>query len=103
MNRRKFLQDMALWSAGLLVSPPVFNITPGLFASSKKTKLVKAEGVDYRELVKKLLEPLGGISAFVKPGKSVVIKPNIGWDRSPEQAANTHPQPILGLITTLLP
>jgi uncharacterized protein (DUF362 family) len=102
MNRRKFLQDIALWSAGLLVAPPVFNVTPSLFASSKKTKLVKAEGLDYKGLVKKLLEPLGGISAFVKPGKSVVIKPNMGWDRSPDQAANTHPQIVSSLAELAL-
>jgi uncharacterized protein (DUF362 family) len=28
---------------------------------------------------------------FVKPGDVVVVKPNIGWDRRPEQAATTHP------------
>jgi uncharacterized protein (DUF362 family) len=31
------------------------------------------------------------MKAFVKPGARVVIKPNIGWDRPPEMAANTHP------------
>jgi uncharacterized protein (DUF362 family) len=102
MDRRKFLQDMALWSAGLLVAPPVFNLTPGLFASSKKTKLVKAEGLEYEGLVKKLLEPLGGISAFVKPGKTVVIKPNMGWDRNPDQAANTHPLIVRSLAELAL-
>ena len=34
---------------------------------------------------------LGGMNQFVRPGNSVVIKPNIGWDRSVEQGANTHP------------
>ncbi|MFA5194012.1 MAG: DUF362 domain-containing protein, partial [Verrucomicrobiia bacterium] len=28
---------------------------------------------------------------FVKKGARVVIKPNMSWDRKPEQAANTHP------------
>ncbi len=28
---------------------------------------------------------------FVKKDDRVVVKPNIGWDRTPEQAANTHP------------
>ena len=28
---------------------------------------------------------------FVKHGDVVVVKPNIGWDRTPEQAANTNP------------
>ena len=28
---------------------------------------------------------------FVARGDVVVVKPNIGWDRAPEQAANTNP------------
>lgn len=34
---------------------------------------------------------LGGMQAFVKKGQKVVIKPNIGWDVSPERAGNTNP------------
>jgi len=37
------------------------------------------------------LDAIGGIKRFVKPGERVTIKPNIGWDRTPEQAANTNP------------
>lgn len=37
------------------------------------------------------LDAIGGISRFVKSGERVTIKPNIGWDRSPAQAANTSP------------
>ena len=37
------------------------------------------------------LAALGGISAFVKPGQTVVIKPNCAWDKTPEMSANTHP------------
>lgn len=37
------------------------------------------------------LDALGGIGRFVKPGQSVVIKPNCAWDKGPELSANTHP------------
>ncbi|UCC43216.1 MAG: DUF362 domain-containing protein, partial [Candidatus Zixiibacteriota bacterium] len=37
------------------------------------------------------LDAIGGISRFIKPGESVTVKPNVGWDRTPEQAANTNP------------
>ena len=37
------------------------------------------------------LDAIGGIKRFIKPGEKVTIKPNIGWDRTPEQAANTNP------------
>lgn len=34
---------------------------------------------------------MGGMRRFVKPNQTVVIKPNIGWDTTPERAANTNP------------
>lgn len=37
------------------------------------------------------LDAIGGIKRFVSKGERVVIKPNLGWDRTPEQAANTGP------------
>lgn len=37
------------------------------------------------------IQELGGIGAFVKKGDKVLVKPNIGWDRTPEYAANTNP------------
>jgi len=43
------------------------------------------------DLFRKGIVYLGGMSRFVKKGQSVLIKPNIGWDRSPEYGANTDP------------
>ena len=31
---------------------------------------------------------------FVKKSQTVLLKPNIGWDRLPEQAANTNPEAV---------
>jgi uncharacterized protein (DUF362 family) len=99
VDRRKFLTQVSLWSAGLLLSPPVFKITPKLFASNPPIpKLTVGKGTDYEKLVFRVLEPLGGISSFVKKDNRVVIKPNIGWDRRPEQAANTHPLVVKALV-----
>jgi len=39
---------------------------------------------------------------FIKPGWKVVIKPNIGWDRSPELAANTNPDLVAAVIKSCL-
>ena len=41
--------------------------------------------------MRRALDELGGIRRFVARGDVVVVKPNIGWDRAPEQAANTNP------------
>jgi uncharacterized protein (DUF362 family) len=37
------------------------------------------------------IQELGGMGVFVKKGQKVLVKPNIGWDRTPEYAANTNP------------
>ncbi|MDJ0764907.1 MAG: DUF362 domain-containing protein [Myxococcota bacterium] len=44
------------------------------------------------------IDAMGGMSRFVRPGESVVIKPNVGWDRIPIQAANTHPTVVATLV-----
>ena len=49
-------------------------------------------------LVRKALENLGGIGRFVRPQDVVVIKPNIAWDRIPEQAANTNPELVAEVV-----
>ncbi len=61
-------------------------------------ELVAAQGDDPRQLVQKALEELGGIGRFVARADVVLIKPNIGWDRVPEQAANTNPQVVAEVV-----
>jgi len=39
---------------------------------------------------------------FVKSGDVVVVKPNMGWDRSSEQAANTNPIVVRALVEEAL-
>ncbi|MFQ6618350.1 MAG: DUF362 domain-containing protein [Fidelibacterota bacterium] len=46
------------------------------------------------DLVEAALQELGGMDRFISRGDVVVIKPNIGWDRMPEQAANTNPDVV---------
>ncbi|MCL1833980.1 MAG: DUF362 domain-containing protein, partial [Leptospirales bacterium] len=50
------------------------------------------------ELFKKGMEYLGGMKNFVKKGQKVLVKPNIGWDRSPEYGANTSPELVAAII-----
>jgi uncharacterized protein (DUF362 family) len=44
------------------------------------------------------LARLGGMASFVAPGDRVLIKPNVGWDRAPEMAANTNPELVGALV-----
>ncbi len=44
------------------------------------------------------IQELGGMGTFVKKGQKVLVKPNIGWDRTPEYAANTNPALVKRVI-----
>jgi uncharacterized protein (DUF362 family) len=35
---------------------------------------------------------------FVRPGETVLVKPNMAWDRAPEQGANTHPGVVAEVV-----
>ncbi len=50
------------------------------------------------QLVQRALQELGGIGRFISRSDVVIIKPNIAWDRTPEQAANTNPLVIAELV-----
>lgn len=45
-----------------------------------------------------LLEPLGGMKSFIKPGQSVLIKPNMLAGKTPEKAVTTHPEIVRAVI-----
>ncbi|HEY2417263.1 MAG TPA: DUF362 domain-containing protein [Steroidobacteraceae bacterium] len=55
-----------------------------------------------RELVARALADLGGIGRFISRQDVVVIKPNIAWDRTPEQAANTNPDLVAEVVRQCL-
>ena len=60
--------------------------------------LAVAKGQDPYENTVKAVAAMGGMTRFVKKGGVVVIKPNMAWDRSPEQAANTNPDVVAALV-----
>lgn len=61
-----------------------------------------ARGTDRIANVRKAVEAIGGMAAFVKRGESVVVKPNVGWNRLPEQAANTDPDVVAEIVRLVL-
>jgi len=60
--------------------------------------LVVVQGGEPRALVQRAFEDLGGIRRFVSSHDVVVLKPNIAWDRTPEQAANTNPEVVAEVV-----
>ncbi len=61
-------------------------------------RMVIARGSDIARNVRATIARFGGMQRFVNAGDTVLIKPNIGWARTPEQAANTHPRLVGELV-----
>ncbi len=54
-------------------------------------EMVVIQGDDPAGMARRAIQELGGIRRFIARGDVVVIKPNVAWDRTAEQAANTNP------------
>jgi uncharacterized protein (DUF362 family) len=84
---------------GLFAAETAPVVTGPAPSGGARPVLVAVRDSDRVTMVNKALETLGGISAFVRPGQTVLIKPNMGWDVPPERGANTHPSLIGHLVT----
>lgn len=51
-----------------------------------------------RKALDELLEPIGGMSAFVRPGMRVLLKPNLIHGTPPERGATTHPAVLKAVV-----
>ena len=86
ISRREFVKAGVLGSAALAAGPSA------LFAASKpKTDVWVFKGPDNRALMEACMETLFAHGGFGPNVRSVALKVNAAWERTPEQAANTHP------------
>jgi uncharacterized protein (DUF362 family) len=67
-------------------------------ANSSMPQMAVVQNGEPRALVQRALADLGGMSRFIGRQDVVVIKPNIAWDRTPEQAANTNPDLVAEVV-----
>ena len=93
MNRKEFLKAITL--AGTAAAAGTWNGI-NVFAQTNEAKNDECElamviGGEPDVMFQKAIAAFGGMGKFVKSGQKVVIKPNIGWDKTPELAANTNP------------
>lgn len=101
MDRRKFLKKSLLSGAavGAALAFPYGKSLAGIKTTYfEQYDLVAVKGSSPSAMFDAGIKSLGGINQFVKKGQSVVIKPNIGWDKAPEFAANTNPELVKRII-----
>ena len=60
-----------------------------------------AKGDDVEKLLAEVLEPLGGITALIRPNTTVVVKPNAGHLGAPDTSVNTNPDLVAAVIKEL--
>ena len=97
MNRRTFLKKTSLAgvAGGIAVNLPG---AIGEQSADGPPQLVAVKGGTPSDMFDKGIAELGGMKAFVKSGQTVLVKPNIGWPRTPETGANTNPDLVKRII-----
>jgi len=99
VTRRQFLKASGVVGAGLALGPAALREARAL---EPGPVVALAKGASPATLVREAIGAAGGMGSFVRPGETVVVKPNIGWDRVPEQAANTHPDVVVEVVRMCL-
>lgn len=98
ITRREFIK-LGLISGLSLVSN---NFLDFLFAnennSNSEPDLVGIQNGLPAQMFEAGIKELGGMSKFVKKGQIVLVKPNIGWAKTPEEGANTQPDLVFKII-----
>jgi uncharacterized protein (DUF362 family) len=97
-SRRNFLKQTA--AAGLVAAVPG-AILAGQEATKSASEVYVGKGTA-AETLPKIIEKLGGIGRFVKPGSRVLIKPNMSFANPPEWATTTTPESVYTLTKMCL-
>lgn len=104
IDRREFLRQ-ALLVIAASGSLPLGEWTPAFGAPAAPATaplLAVVRNGSPEALTRAALAGLGGMEKFVSRGDSVIVKPNIGWDRTPELAANSHPEVVKAVVAMCL-
>jgi uncharacterized protein (DUF362 family) len=104
MDRRDFMKKVV--GTGIIAgSTMAFGDYGKLFAAAgvpPAYDLVAVKGGEPEAMFDAAIASLGGIGEFVPKGSKVLIKPNIGWDVTPDRAGNTHPKLVGRIVAQCL-
>lgn len=103
MQRREFLKQLATLGtaagAGMVMPRDMWAMAP---KEKPQPLLAKVQGTNYAQITGEAIQALGGMKKFVNAGEVVVVKPNMAWDRTPELAANAHPDVVRQVVKLCL-
>lgn len=99
MNRREFIKLSTVM--GLTLTDGLGRFLSNAEAS-EKTELAVVQGASPAKITRTAIDAIGGIKKFISKGDIVVVKPNMAWDRLPEQAANTNPEVVATVVLMCL-
>ena len=85
-------------SAGAVAGTSIAGLNVEEAEAAQKYDLVAVKGGEPAEMFDKAIAAMGGMKKYVKKGQTVVVKPNIGWDTSPERAGCTNPELVKRII-----
>jgi len=104
MDRRSFLKAVALTGAAIAVKDTkAMSVLTQSFSgtgasASASYDLIAVMGGEPEVMFRRAIAEMGGMGKFISKGDKVVVKPNIGWDKTPELAANTNPKLVAEII-----
>lgn len=101
MDRRHFLKNVI--GGGIVAgSTMAFGGYAQLLAATGEPAaaydLVAVRGGEPDVMFDRAMASLGGMQAFVPKGSRVLVKPNIGWDVTPDRAGNTNPKLVARIV-----
>jgi uncharacterized protein (DUF362 family) len=95
ITRRGFIRKTVSLTAAA-IGYHLLPITAGASEGGPLVGVVKSS--DHLRALRSAVEMFGGLKNFVSQGDRVLLKPNISWDRRPEQAANTNPDLVREVV-----
>ncbi len=95
ITRRGFLKTALV--VGIPLGFPGWVRSGGPSAEKARPRVVRVTG-PVEPCLDFLLDSLGGMKRFVKPGNTVLLKPNMSFPTPPEQAVTTDPRLVRAVI-----
>ena len=97
MKRREFIKSAAVLGIGLSF-PDSLSHFISFAEAAENPDLAVVTGSSPSAITNAAIDALGGMKRFISRGDIVVVKPNMAWDRLPEQAANTNPEVVSAVV-----